>query len=149
MESRVPVPFLFETLDEPVTSGVGRERGAPVNETARPVAGSTFCKVAIITRTKDRPLLLRRAMESVLRQTFSNWTHIIINDGGHPALCAMLAAEFRDRYAGRLVLINNNRSAGMQRASNSAIVSSASDYIVIHDDDDSWELERRINAARQ
>ena len=139
MESRVPVPFLFETLDEPVTSAVGRERGAPVNETARPVAGSTFCKVAIITRTKDRPLLLRRAMESVLRQTFSNWTHIIINDGGHPALCAMLAAEFRDRYAGRLVLINNNRSAGMQRASNSAIGSSASDYIVIHDDDDSWD----------
>src|SRR5436309_780754 len=139
MESRVPVPFLFETLDEPVTSAVGRERGAPVNETARPVAGSTFCKVAIITRTKDRPLLLRRAMESVLRQTFSNWTHIIINDGGHSALCAMLAAEFRDRYAGRLVLINNDRSAGMQCASNSAIVSSASDYIVIHDDDDSWD----------
>ena len=138
MESRVPVP-LFETLDEPVTSDVGRERGAPVNETARPVAGSTFCKVAIITRTKDRPLLLRRAMESVLRQTFSNWTHIIINDGGHPALCAMAAAEFRDRYAGRLVLINNDRSAGMQCASNAAIASSASDYIVIHDDDDSWD----------
>ena len=139
MESRVPAPFLFETLDEPVTSAVGRERGAPVNETARPVAGSTFCKVAIITRTKDRPVLLRRAMESVLRQTFSDWTHIIINDGGHPAPCAMAAAEFGDRYAGRLVLINNNRSDGMQRASNSAIVSSASDYIVIHDDDDSWD----------
>ena len=139
MESRVPVPFLFETLDEPVRSAVGRERGAPVNETARPVAGSTFCKVAIITRTKDRPVLLRRAMESVLRQTFSDWTHIIINDGGHPALCAMAATEFHDRYAGRLVLINNNRSDGMQRASNSAIASSASDYIVIHDDDDSWD----------
>ena len=78
-------------------------------------------------------------MESVLRQTFLDWTHIIINDGGHRALCAMLAAEFRDRYAGRLVLINNDRSAGMQRASNAAIVSSASDYIVIHDDDDSWD----------
>ena len=139
MESRVPVPFLFETLDEPVTSVVSRERGAPVNETAWSVAGSTFCKVAIITRTKDRPLLLRRAIESVLRQTFSNWTHIMINDGGHPALCAMAAAEFRDRYAGRLVLINNDRSAGMQCASNSAIASSASDYIVIHDDDDSWD----------
>ena len=139
MESRVPVPFLFETLDERVTSPVGREMSMPVNETARPGAASTFCKVAIITRTKDRPLLLRRAMESVLRQTFSNWTHIIINDGGHPALCAMAAAEFRDRYAGRLVLINNDRSAGMQCASNSAIASSASDYIVIHDDDDSWD----------
>ena len=135
----MPVPFLVETLDEPVTSPVGRERSTPVKETACPGAESTFCKVAIITRTKDRPLLLHRAMESVLRQTFSHWTHIIINDGGHPALCAMAAAEFRDRYAGRLVLINNDRSAGMQCASNSAIVSSASDYIVIHDDDDSWD----------
>jgi len=139
MESRAPVPFLFETLDDPVTNAVGSETGAPVNETARRVAEATFCKVAIITRTKDRPVLLRRAMESVLRQTFSDWTHVIINDGGHAALCAMLAAEFRDRYAGRLVLINNDRPAGMQRASNSAIVSSASDYIVVHDDDDSWD----------
>ncbi|MDQ6623249.1 MAG: glycosyltransferase [Verrucomicrobiota bacterium] len=100
--------------------------------------GARFRKVAIITRTKDRPLLLRRAMESVLQQTFSDWTHLIINDGGHPALCAMAAAEFRDRYAGRLVLINHARSAGMQSASNSAIRASASEYVVMHDDDDSW-----------
>ena len=41
--------------------------------------------VAIITRTKDRPLFLARCIESILSQDFQNWTHIIVNDGGDPA----------------------------------------------------------------
>jgi glycosyltransferase involved in cell wall biosynthesis len=43
---------------------------------------STVLKVAVITRTKDRPLLLERAIKSVHNQTFKDYVHIIINDGG-------------------------------------------------------------------
>ena len=140
MEDRVPVPSLLDALSEPPGSAGVWSGDAPIKEeTGRTVADSTFRKVAIITRTKNRPLLLRRAMESVLQQSFSDWIHIIINDGGHPALCAMAAVEFRHRYKGRLVLINHDRSAGMQCASNSAIEGSTSDYVVLHDDDDSWD----------
>ena len=39
-------------------------------------------KVAIITRTKDRPLLLERAIQSVESQTYSDYVHVILNDGG-------------------------------------------------------------------
>ena len=39
-------------------------------------------KIAIITRTKNRPLLLRRAINSVLKQTLKDWIMVIVNDGG-------------------------------------------------------------------
>ena len=39
-------------------------------------------RVAIITRTKDRPFLLPRAIDSVLKQTQGDWIHVIVNDGG-------------------------------------------------------------------
>ena len=56
---------------------------------------NTICavtQVAVITRTKDRPILLRRAIESVLRQSFGEWVHVIINDGGNPSTVDFLVA---------------------------------------------------------
>jgi len=92
---------------------------------------------AIITRTKDRPLLLRRAINSVLDQTEKNWIHIIVNDGGDPASVEKLGQENASRYKGRLKIIHNSCSLGMEAASNIGIKQSDSDYILIHDDDDS------------
>lgn len=95
--------------------------------------------VAIITRTKDRPLLLRRAVESVLGQTHAGWLHVIVNDGGDPAAVEQVVAPQAERYAGRLIRIDNPHSLGMEAASNKGIAASDSRYLVIHDDDDSWE----------
>ena len=55
--------------------------------------------VAIITRTKDRPLLLRRAVESVLGQTHADWVHVIVNDGGDPAAVEQVVAPQAARSA--------------------------------------------------
>jgi hypothetical protein len=92
---------------------------------------------AIITRTKNRPLLLRRAMRSVLDQTQRNWTHVIVNDGGDSASIEALGHENASAYGGRLKIIHNDRSRGMEAASNIGIAQCDSDYILIHDDDDS------------
>ena len=97
----------------------------------------TVPKVAVITRTKDRPLLLRRAIQSVLQQTFPDWTHIIVNDGGAVDPLDEVCKEFKEAYDGRLTLLHE-APQGMQAASNTAIRKSDSTYIVIHDDDDSW-----------
>lgn len=40
--------------------------------------------VAIIMRTKNRPVLLARAFESVIQQTHHEWHLYLINDGGDP-----------------------------------------------------------------
>ena len=39
-------------------------------------------KVAVITRTRNRALLLRRAARSVERQTFRAFSWVVVNDGG-------------------------------------------------------------------
>ncbi len=95
--------------------------------------------VAVITRTKDRAVLLRRAMASVLSQTSGDWVHVIVNDGGDPAPVDRLAAEHAERYAGRLHVVHNPRSLGMEAASNVGLRARDSRHVVIHDDDDSWE----------
>ncbi len=92
--------------------------------------------VAIVTRTKNRPLLLRRAAESVAQQTFDNYLWVIVNDGGDEDVvrdtirrCAV------DRR--RIRLVSNSQSIGMEAASNLGVRHVESDYVLIHDDDDS------------
>ncbi len=95
-------------------------------------------KVAIVTRTKNRKILLRRAFESVLGQTYQDWQLVIVNDGGGREHVEPLVEKYRDALAGRVVVLHHETSKGMEAASNAGIRASDSDYVVIHDDDDSW-----------
>lgn len=64
--------------------------------------------------------------------------HIIVNDGGNAAALDSVVSPCLSRYRGRLRIIDNEVSSGMQNASNCAIRQTDSEYIAIHDDDDSW-----------
>ena len=97
--------------------------------------------VSVITRTRDRPILLGRALESVLNQSFANWRHIIVNDGGDIDELDKFLAPYADRYAGRLTVVHNAKSLGMQGASNAGLARADGDYVAIHDDDDEWHPE--------
>ena len=105
---------------------------------------NTGKKVAVITRTKNRALLLKRALESVSSQTFKDFIWVIVNDAGEQSSVDEVAAEARRRGIETQVL-HHEKSVGMEAASNAGIRSCSSEYIVIHDDDDSWNpafLER-------
>lgn len=95
-------------------------------------------RVAIITRTKDRPVLLKRAAQSVASQIYKNYEWIVINDGGDVEV-AREVIEASTVDPTRIKLVSNTTSQGMERASNIAISHSDSEFVVIHDDDDSWE----------
>jgi len=106
---------------------------------------STVC---IVTRTKNREILLARALDDVLRQTWTDWVHVIVNDGGDPTRVDELVAARAGRYGGRVIVIHNPVSVGMEAASNIGVRSCASDWIVIHDDDDTWHptyLQRMLD----
>ena len=96
-------------------------------------------RVAVVTRTKNRAILLERAIHSVLEQKFHDWTHVIVNDGGDAEEVHRVLAPNLDAYKGRIVVINNPASVGMEAASNIGIRACSSEFVVIHDDDDSWE----------
>lgn len=109
---------------------------------------TTDAKTAIITRTKNRPIFLKRAIESVLSQTDRDFVHVIVNDGGDRVPVDSLLEGFKDHYGNRLLIIHNEKSLGMEAASNVGIRSSESKYVVIHDDDDGWHpnfLEKMTN----
>lgn len=92
---------------------------------------------AIITRTKNRNLLLPRAIESVLGQVCQDWIHVIVNDGGDRDALESLLRPYGDRYNERLVVLHNAESLGMEAASNIGIAAVDSRFLLIHDDDDS------------
>lgn len=97
-----------------------------------------YAQVAVITRTKSRPVLLKRAVESVLGQAFQNWVMVVVNDGGDPEELEDLLKGYSKDFDGRLEIVHNESSIGMEAASNKGIQSVDSEFVVIHDDDDSW-----------
>ncbi|MCB1984412.1 MAG: glycosyltransferase family 2 protein [Burkholderiales bacterium] len=97
--------------------------------------------VGIITRTKDRPVLLKRALESIVNQSYEDWYLVIVNDGGDPAVVDQLVDHYASQLRERISVIHNPSSLGMEAASNKGIRSIRTRYLVIHDDDDSWAPE--------
>jgi glycosyltransferase involved in cell wall biosynthesis len=63
---------------------------------------------------------------------------VIVNDGGDAREIERLLSEFNLSVQKKITLIHNPTSVGMEAASNIGIQNTAGDYLVIHDDDDSW-----------
>lgn len=99
---------------------------------------NTFTTVAVITRTKDRPLLLSRALQSVAGQTCKLTHWVLVNDGGARESVDAIAAEAKKRGLPTTV-IHHEVSLGMEAASNAGIRACNTEFVVIHDDDDSWD----------
>ncbi|GAB4066374.1 glycosyltransferase [Ancylobacter sonchi] len=103
-------------------------------------------RVAVVTRTRNRNLLLGRALASVLGQSHADWHLYVVNDGGDVEAVEATVAPHREAFAGRLTVIHNPVSLGMEAASNRALAlaqaethdAAACDFVVVHDDDDAW-----------
>ena len=93
--------------------------------------------VAVITRTRNRALLLRRAARSVERQTFRDFCWVVVNDGGDGEEVETIVAHAKENGVDAHV-VHRAASTGMEAASNAGLAASKSEYIAIHDDDDSW-----------
>ncbi|WP_239326544.1 glycosyltransferase family 2 protein [Snodgrassella gandavensis] len=94
--------------------------------------------VAVIMRTKNRPVLLARALESVIQQTYTNWHLYLINDGGDAQpVNQLIELNFIDLNH-KITIIHNTHSLGMEAASNCGFNIANQEYLVVHDDDDAW-----------
>ena len=96
-------------------------------------------RVLVVTRTKNRPVLLVRAFASILSQNYQNWHLCLVNDGGEPSIVDELVAQYAGAFGGRISVKHHPKSLGMEAASNSALEGAIGDYVVIHDDDDAWQ----------
>lgn len=98
-----------------------------------------MAKVAIVTRTKDRVLFLRRAIMSVHSQTYKDFIHIIVNDGGRVDEIEAAIEEFPETVRNKISLYHRPKSSGApDTIFNESIDRVDSEYVAIHDDDDTW-----------
>ena len=97
-------------------------------------------KVTVVTRTKDRPLLLRRAIQSVTSQLYKNWEMIIVNDGGEKEPVENIIEELPCSDKSKITILHHDKNKGMEAATNSGLKAASGEYFVIHDDDDSWDI---------
>lgn len=95
--------------------------------------------VAIIVRTKDRPVFLARALSNIAEQTFTDYTIALVNDGGETKAVDALLAEQPAEFRSKIQALHRPESTGMEAATNAGIHATNSTFIAVHDDDDLWE----------
>ena len=95
-------------------------------------------RVAVVVRTKDRPLLLRRALRSILAQSHEDYVVVVVNDGGDESDFASVLDEFGPLLGERLHPVRHARSLGRWPSATAGVDAVDSEFIVIHDDDDTW-----------
>lgn len=97
--------------------------------------------VGIVTRTRNRPLFVVRALRAVLAQTYPDWRLVVVNDGGDAAAlrAALEAGGLARRFAeGALTILDNQDSRGRAAAFNQGLAALDSDLVACLDDDDTW-----------
>ncbi|UMM64781.1 glycosyltransferase family 2 protein [Aristophania vespae] len=98
-------------------------------------------KVAIVLRTKDRTIFLKRAINSIVNQTFKNYVAYVVNDGGNINDISEVKNNIPSPLKGNFSFINLPVSAGRGAALSIGISSGNEKYIHILDDDDTIEPE--------
>jgi len=103
--------------------------------------------VSIIVRTKDRPKLLMRALQSIADQTYRPVEVVLINDGGCPLDILDLSGVLADVS---LNYIQLDRNTGRSHAGNVGIENARGEYVGFLDDDDVYfpaGVETLVTAA--
>ncbi len=118
-----PKDFTFLALPDSHESSVSAQSSEPA--------------VSIITRTMDRPIFLKRALRSVADQNFQDFIHVIVCDGGDSDQARKIIEESEVDQT-KVILIDNVYNRGMESSSNIGIRASCSEFVIIHDDDDTW-----------
>jgi glycosyltransferase involved in cell wall biosynthesis len=103
--------------------------------------------VDVVIPTRDRPELLRRAIDAALDQDYSGPVRVIVVfDGTTPD------AEYERQDEQRsVIVISNTRKPGLAGARNSGIESATADLVAFCDDDDKWlpsKLTVQVRALR-
>jgi glycosyltransferase involved in cell wall biosynthesis len=94
--------------------------------------------VSVVIPTLDRRAQLARAVDSVLRQTESDWELIVVDDGSREGA----ARPATDTGDGRVRILRHPARRGACAARNTGIRAARGTYVALLDDDDAWEPEK-------
>ncbi|MFZ1988674.1 MAG: glycosyltransferase family 2 protein, partial [Alphaproteobacteria bacterium] len=95
-------------------------------------------RVSVVIPVYNRANLICRAVESVLRQTYSPYEVIVVDDASSDKSAA-IAEAIRDP---RVQVIRNEVNRGGGAARNIGIDAALGDYIAFLDSDDMWHRDK-------
>lgn len=99
---------------------------------------STSQAVSVVIATRDRPELLRRAIDAVIGQELAaDLEIVVVFDRSEPDR-SLETDDVVDGHARRIVVITNDRAPGLAGARNSGVAKASSPWIAFCDDDDEW-----------
>jgi len=101
------------------------------------VSGLMNPKVSVIIPTYNRAAQVRKAIESVLAQTFSDLEVIVVDDGSSDGTGQILGEIFGDR-----IRYYAQTNQGVSAARNKGIAEARGEWIAFLDSDDLWEKEK-------
>ena len=93
-------------------------------------------KISIIVPVYNCDKYLKRCIESVIAQTYSNWELILVDDGStdrSPLIC--------DEYAGGKIRVVHKKNEGVSKARNAGLAYVEGDYVTFADSDDFLDLD--------
>jgi glycosyltransferase involved in cell wall biosynthesis len=102
-------------------------------------------KVSVVIPVLNRPVAVRRAIDSVLTQTFQDFEIIVVDDGSTDETAAAVQACVDPR----ITLTRHDRRRGGSAARNTGIRAGSAPYVAFLDSDDEWlptKLERQLEA---
>jgi glycosyltransferase involved in cell wall biosynthesis len=102
-------------------------------------------KVSVLILTCNRPHLIGRAIESVIRQEYQDWEIVIVHDGPNE-LTTTVAREWQGRDR-RIRYFHRQTPGNIAEATNFGIARARGEYMAILDDDDYWAAPDKL--ARQ
>lgn len=100
--------------------------------------------VSVVIPTFERPYFLKRAIESVLKQTYHQLEIIVVVDGLSEKTAALID-ELQSNQVISISLIQTNEKVGGSEARNIGVRQASGEYIALLDDDDEW-FETKMTA---
>lgn len=94
--------------------------------------------ISIIIRTSTRYIFLDRAINDIKEQTYQHWKIILVNDGGDLEKINAIIRKYH-LSPDQCKVINNEGSLGLFKAINLGTKAVDTEFVVIHDDDDTWD----------
>jgi len=102
-------------------------------------------KIYILMATYNGALYISEQIESIINQTYQNWTLIIHDDNSEDDTIDIIK-KYQNEYTGKIILLDDDISCGGAKENFSYILNSIDDnfdYVMFCDQDDIW-LENKI-----
>ena len=132
----------FYAYASPINTDLAYQTLSSLRAYWQPATADRFPLVSVIIRTKDCPQLLKKALDSVMEQTYGNLEIVVVNDGGIPV------SELLETYQNlspQIRYINLSANQGRTAAANIGLDNARGQYLIFLDDNDLFEADHIAN----